>query len=116
MLKNELKQNEINISGIFPGPKSYSCITSLGTEVVKCQGFTLNYKNEQLIKFNSLTDFVESFCSNNEIKEIITTNDHKITRDKKNMRILNKKEVKHLKFVFNKKVISDDNFTLPYGN
>lgn len=90
MLKNELKPNEIIITGIFPGPKSYAYVTSLGTEEIKCKGFTLNHKNEKLINFNSLSYLVHSFCNDNKIEEIVTENEHKITRDKKKMQIYNK--------------------------
>ena len=48
-------------------------------------------------------------------KVLVVTNPHKITRDKYNNMIFNRKEDKQYRVVYDKRVIQDNFDTLPYG-
>jgi G:T-mismatch repair DNA endonuclease (very short patch repair protein) len=94
------------------GPKNYAYHTSTGNEVCKVRGFTLNYKNSQLINFESVRDMI---LSQDYTNSITTTNPHKICRNKQSRTIFNREEKKNYGVVYTKRVIQEDFDTLPYG-
>lgn len=92
------------------GPKNYAYLTSSGHMVCKIRGFTLNHKNSQVLNFEVLKEIVQTSDT-----KVIETENFKITRDIKKMKINTKIEKKRYKFNFDKRVIRDDFFTFPYG-
>ena len=94
---------------VSAGPKNYAFRTDTGNVVCKVRGFSLNFANSQKINIETMKQMVFG-----EVSEIVTKNKHKITRNKKQSKIVNRHEVKHYKFCY-KRVIQPDFDTLPYG-
>ena len=76
------------------------------------RGFTLNFKNSQLLNFDSIKALVLSLDKG---KSIPLLNSSKITRDGKKRKVINKEEIKLYRMVYDKRVIQPDFSTLPYG-
>jgi hypothetical protein len=115
-LKDEVPLNNIT-HFVAAGPKNYAYKMekpdSAGIQTIcKVRGITLNYKNGLSINFNTVRDMV----TNGKKDEVITVIDkNKISRDRKNARIITKEECKDYKIVFDKRVIVDNYNTKPYG-
>ena len=109
-LINELTEGEWITQFCSTGPKSYSYITNLNNEIVHIKGFNLsNTKIKGKLNFISLRSCVEN---NDQIIEIKYEN--KITRDKLN-HIFLQDEDKMFSFTFNKRVVKNNVYTIPYG-
>jgi len=99
------------------GPKNYAYRVTKGDRknvetVCKVRGITLNYKNALNINFENVNQMVTGDTE----KEKITLNDeYKIVRDKKCCRIVTTEQRKDYKIVFDKRVISHEYQTFPYG-
>ena len=106
-LTDELPEGEYIVEFCGFGPKFYAYKTNKGNTVCKVRGFTLNYKNSQLVNFDALKEKVLN-------DETIETKSVKIRRDKQKQQIINREEIKICKKVFNKRV-PDGDFSLPYG-
>jgi hypothetical protein len=91
------------------GPKSYYYITSNGKEVIKVKGFTLHHNNAIKINGEALEKLIDG-----EIQNVKVTN-KQITRDKNSKQLVNKEETKTLTFNFDKRIISGNYDTIPYG-
>jgi hypothetical protein len=85
---------------------SFNCQT-------KNKGFTLNFKNSQIINHKSMLEMVR----NNKLLKIVDEN--KITRDSKYKTIVNKYQEKVYKFDYDKRIVKYVNEdyidTIPYG-
>ena len=81
-----------------------------GEETVHVRGFTLNFCNSQLINFQAIKDMV---LLGSEGATLI--NHHKITRDVRKRKIVNKAEAKKYSLVYTKRVVLPDFSTVPYG-
>ena len=92
-------------------PKNYAYKTSTGGETVKVRGFTLNYKNSQLINFESVKELVIT----NSKSTIPINNPCKITRNKRKRTLFNSDETKDYRVVYTKRVVQNNLDTLPYG-
>ena len=116
-LTSELKPGEYITELVSSGPKSYGFITNKGRTVCHLRGFTLNYQNSLLINFEVMKDMVlnQTIQNNPNIRSVVTVNKHKITRDKFQNKIYNRKEIKEYRAVYNKRVILDDLSTVPFG-
>lgn len=142
-LTSELKPNEHIVEFVSGGPKNYAYRTSMGQEVCKVKGFSLNYANSRLINFKSMLDLIvctseqqdivdemEQTTPDNEVnkstetstdktknvKYITVTNEKKISRLKSKRIIYNRQEKKKYKIVYSKRVIQKNTHdTLPYG-
>ena len=109
-LTNELPDNEWITQFCSSGPKSYSYITNLNNETVHIKGFSLNNEDvKQKLNFLSIRTCVEN---KDQIINIKYTD--KITKDKLN-HIFKADEEKKFSFTFNKRVVKDDFYTVPYG-
>ena len=95
---------------VATGPKSYAYRLSNGDEVCHVRGFSLNFKNSQLINFESIKSIVTEGASS-----ITVTNPRKITRDAKKHIIYNRVENKEFNMVYTKRYILPDLDTLPFG-
>ena len=91
------------------GPKSYSYITNHNDEIVHAKGFSLKGDAKYKITFNSIKKCVEN---NHKIIEV--NYEEKISRDNQ-QNVFVCKEIKKFKFTFDKRVILDNFFTIPYG-
>lgn len=114
-LTDEVPGNRIT-HFVTGGPKNYSYkldkADSNGNQTVcKVRGIILNYKNVLDINFNSIVDMVTSGGD----KTITVKDEHKLVRDQQNSRIVTKSESKDYKIVFDKRVITANYDTIPYG-
>ena len=108
-LSDELENDHI-VEFISAGPKNYGYRTFNGKEVCKVRGFTLNFKNSQLINFESVKNIVL-----NDGGSIYTCNPNKICRSNTNYQIYSREEKKKYGMVYNKRILLSDFNTLPYG-
>ena len=97
---------------ISAGPKNYAYNTSDNKQVCKVRGFTLNYRNSQIINFDSVKELVTVPDGN---QSLVTVNPNKICRDKNKFTLLNRCEEKKYRMVYTKRVLQPDFTTLPYG-
>lgn len=103
------KKNSCSFSG---GPKNYAYRTATGKTSCKVRGFTLNFRNTQLLNFESIKNLV---CSFDPSDSISLCNPQKITREAKRRKVINREETKMYRVVYDKRVIQQDLSTLPYG-
>ena len=109
-LTNELADDEWITHFCSSGPKSYSYITNLNKETVHIKGFSLNNEEvKQKLNFLSIRTCIED---KNQIIDIKYTD--KITKDNLN-HIFKANEEKKFSFTFNKRVVKDDCYIVPYG-
>lgn len=112
------------------GPKNYAYTTFNNKQVCKIRGFSLNYTNAQLLNFDGIKDMIGHVSPSKTStykkrklenkdeppsKVIVITNPTKISRDKYNRILYNRKEDKQYRVVYDKRVILKDLDTLPYG-
>ena len=79
-------------------------------EVCKVRGFTLNFKNANIINFDTLKNMILG-----DLREVDVCNPRKICRDSRKRKIYNREEQKTYCKVYTKRVVQDDLSTLPYG-
>ena len=97
------------------GPKNYSYkvfSTKQNEEVVgacKVRGITLNYRNTQLVNFDSCKELIRGVRSRTTV-----TNPHRIVRAK-NMGVVTRTETKVHRMVYDKRVKLNEFDTVPYG-
>ena len=108
-LTNELKNGEYIVSFCSTGPKSYSFKTDKNNEIVHAKGFSLKGDGKRKITFDSINECVKD---NEKIIEVIYK--EKISRDNQQNVFLNE-EVKKFAFTFDKRIVLDNFFTIPYG-
>lgn len=99
---------------VSTGPKTYSLKveTEKGPEyIIKCKGITINFENSKIINFECLKSMVtdESFQDS-----VCVKNERKIKRKRPGI-IISALEKKHLSFTFDKRAVTDDYFSYPYG-
>ena len=94
------------------GAKNYAYQTLLGEEVCKVRGFTLNYCNSRIINFHSMRQLLLE----NPDGILVTTDKHKIKRDKANNKIYSCEEKRDYRIVQNKRIFNQEHFmSIPYG-
>ncbi|XP_053382580.1 uncharacterized protein LOC128549597 [Mercenaria mercenaria] len=111
-LTDELDGGEYIVEFVSGGPKNYAYKTNKNKETCKVRGFTLNYKNSQLINFESVKHIV---TDPKGCPSITVTNPHKICRDKRKRKIVNREENKKYQEVYTKRRKIADFDTEPYG-
>jgi hypothetical protein len=109
-LTNELPPHRYIEEFVSGGPKNYAYRLDNGVEVCKVRGFTLNFKNSQLINYQAIKDMV---VNGKEGKTVV--NPCKISRDSRKRKIYNRKEKKNYRMVYTKRAILPDLNTVPYG-
>lgn len=92
------------------GPKNYFYEFEDGSSVTKVKGFTLNFRNSQVITPSLIEDMVRR----PDGRKVKITNERKIARSLKHG-IVTKQESKHYRVVYTKRVIVGDGLTVPYG-
>ena len=85
-----------------------------GEKHCKIRGFTLNFKNSQVLNFDSLKEIICKYVDRHISVDIV--NECKITRGKWTRRLVNKREVKSYQVVYDKRVIlGKGEDTIPFG-
>ena len=114
-LTDELDVGDYITTFISGGPKNYAYITNNGKTETKIRGITLNYDATKTINIDVMRHLVDSHVNCHTEEKVTVENPHKITRDKKEKNIVTKKMKKDYRIVYNKRVITENYGTLPYG-
>ena len=114
-LTDELDVGDYITTFISGGPKNYAYLTNNGKTETKIRGITLNYDATKKINMDVMRHLVDSRVNGYNEEKVILVNPHKIIRDKKEMNIVTKKMKKDYRIVYNKRVITENYGTLPYG-
>ena len=114
-LTDELDVGDYITTFISGGPKNYAYLTNNGKTETKIRGITLNYDATKKINMNVMRHLVDSRVNGYNEEKVTLVNPHKITRDKKEKNIVTKKMKKDYRIVYNKRVITENYGTLPYG-
>ena len=102
------------LSFVSGGPKNYAYKLDNGKTVCKVKGITLNYNNSQIINYDVMRYMVTNI-GNDDAASVSTKNQYQITRDIKHQRIMTKSFEKQYKVVYDKRIITHDFKTVPYG-
>lgn len=89
------------------GPKNYGYVTVKGKSVIKVKGIGLNYKTNLIINLNSMKGMVDNRDT------VLSVADNNITRNKPSLEV--KSSEKKYRFVYDKRVITENYETIPYG-
>ncbi|XP_053390895.1 uncharacterized protein LOC128553745 [Mercenaria mercenaria] len=114
-LTDEVPNNSIT-SFVTGGPKNYAYGLAIPNKmgqmsICKVRGITLNFKNSLDINFQTVKDMVTG-----KVDECVTVVDeNKIVRNPSTGHVITKRETKDYKIVFDKRVISKEYTTYPYG-
>ena len=114
-LTDELDVGDYITTFISGGPKNYAYNTYNGKSETKIRGITLNYDATKKINMDVMRHLVDSHVNGHNEEKVTVENPHKITRDKKEKNIVTKKMKKDYRIVYNKRVITENYGTLPYG-
>ena len=114
-LTDELDAGDYITTFISGGPKNYAYTTNNGKTETKIRGITLNYDATKKINLDVMRHLVDSHVNCHTEEKVTVENPHKITRDKKEKNIVTKKMKKDYRIVYNKRVITENYGTLPYG-
>ena len=114
-LTDELDVGDYITTFISGGPKNYAYHTNNGKSETKIRGITLNYDATKKINMDVMRHLVDSRVNGHNEEKVTVVNPHKITRDKKEKNIVTKKMKKDYRIVYNKRVITENYGTVPYG-
>ncbi|XP_078499011.1 uncharacterized protein LOC144828487 [Lissotriton helveticus] len=116
-LTSELDKDEYIKEYTSSGPKTYSYRTNKNKVCMKVKGITLNVSNTLKINFDSLKNLVQEYVTadDSENAKTIVVNQPCIVRSKKKWEITTEPLHKTLRVVFDKRVLTTDYKTLPYG-
>ena len=113
-LTDELNGDYITtfISG---GPKNYAYVTNKGKSETKIRGITLDYAAAGKLNPNVMRGLVHLHVNCHTEAKVTVDIPFKITRDKKEKNIVTKRMKKDYRVVYNKRVVTQNYGTLPYG-
>ena len=113
-LTDELNGDYITtfISG---GPKNYAYCTKNGKTDTKIRGITLDYMTLKKLNPSVVRALVHLHVNCKTEAKVTINIPFKITRDKKEKNIITKKTKKDYRIVYDKRVITENYETLPYG-
>ena len=114
-LTDELDPGDYITTFISGGPKNYAYITNNGKSETKIRGITLDYAATKKINLDVMRHLVDSHVNCHTEEKVTVENPFKITRDKKERNIVTKRMKKDYRIVYNKRVITENYGTLPYG-
>ena len=97
------------------GPKNYTYRTKQGKTDTKIRGITLDYAATGKINHDVIRELVHLYTDGDTEAKVTVDMPLKITRDKKEKNIVTKKMKKDYRVVYNKRVITENYTTLPYG-
>ncbi|XP_041485956.1 uncharacterized protein LOC121432163 [Lytechinus variegatus] len=101
-------------SFISGGPKNYAYKLNTGETTCKVKGITLNYRNSQVINFDTMKQMV-THMGLDESSKLTVFNPYQITRVNKKQRIETRESSKDYRLVYDKRVVRENFFTIPYG-
>jgi len=123
-LTNELSCKEVNCKGckvghwitefVSCGPKNYSFKLNSGEIFCKVRGFSLNYRNSQIVNFQSMKDTLFSW-KRKENPKLVTIKTEICRHKYKNPVVYSRQVKKNYTVVYNKRRVLDDLTTVPYG-
>ena len=102
-------------SFVSGGPKNYAYRTKKGKTDTKIRGITLDYAATGKINHDVIRELVHLYTDGDTETKVTVDIPFKITRDKKEKNIVTKKMKKDYRIVYNKRVITENYATLPYG-
>jgi hypothetical protein len=110
-LTDELKPGEYIVEFVSLGPKSYAFKTSLGREVIKLKGVTLNGATEGTIDFKKLLELLKDPTSTVSVPQ------RTLKRDMIKLRIEDVSLQKRVRYTMDKRILLQDGSwnTYPYG-
>ena len=114
-LTDELDPGDYITTFISGGPKNYAYITNNGKSETKIPGITLDYAATKKINLDVMCHLVHSHVNCHTEEKVTVDMPFKITRDKKEKNIVTKRMKKDYRVVYNKRVITENYGTLPYG-
>ena len=114
-LTDELDPGDYITTFISGGPKNYAYITNNGKSQTKIRGVTLDYAATKKINLDVMRHLVHSHVNCHTEEKVTVDIPFKITRDKKEKNIVTKRMKKDYRIVYNKRVITENYGTLPYG-
>ena len=100
---------------ISGGPKNYAYLSNNGKSVTKIRGITLDYATTKKLNPEVMRDLVHLFVDCGIQDKITVDIPFKITRDKKKKKIITKEMKKDYRVVYNKRVVTPNYGTVPYG-
>ena len=113
-LTDELNGDYIT-SFVSGGPKNYAYRTKKGKTDTKIRGITLDYATTRKLNHDVIRDLVRLHTDCETDAKVTVDIPFKITRDKKEKSIVTKRMRKDYRVVYNKRVITENYETLPYG-
>ena len=114
-LTDELDPGDYITTFISGGPKNYAYITNNGKSETKIRGITLNCAATKKINLDVMRHLVDSHVNCHTEEKVTVDMPFKITRDKNEKKIVTKRMKKDYRIVYNKRVITENYGTLPYG-
>ncbi|XP_065122769.2 uncharacterized protein [Paramisgurnus dabryanus] len=114
-LTNELDDGDFITEFCSSGPKSYGYRTAKGKVTMKAKGITLNAKNSQTIRLDTLIDLVDGYAKSRYNSRCLLAHTENIVRDKKHLTLHNKSVVKRFRVVYNKRRLLGNFSSVPYG-
>ena len=113
-LTDELNGDYIT-SFVSGGPKNYAYRTKNGKTDTKIRGITLDYTATGKLNHDVVRALVHLHVNCKTGAKVTVDMPFKITRDKKEKNIVTKKMKKDYRLVYDKRVITENYETLPYG-
>ena len=114
-LADELDAGDYITTFVSGGPKNYAYITNNGKSLTKIRGITLDYAANKKLNPNVMRGLVHLHVNCHTEAKVTVDIPFKITRDKKEKNIVTKRMKKDYRIVYNKRVITENYGTLPYG-
>ena len=114
-LTDELDPGDYITTFVSGGPKNYAYITNNWKPQTKIRGITLDYAASKKLNLNVMRGLVHLHVNCHTEAKVTVDIPFKITRDKKEKNIVTKRMKKDYRVVYNKRVITQNYGTLPYG-
>ena len=113
-LTDELNGDYIT-SFVSGGPKNYAYRTKKGKTETKIRGITLDYAATGKLNHDVVRDLVHLHTNCDREAKVTVDMPFKITPDKKEKNIVTKRMKKDYRVVYNKRIITENYETVPYG-
>lgn len=93
------------------GAKSYAYRTNMGTQIVKCKGFTLNKITSDVLTFETL----RGMATGTGDQSVTVKGTTRIKPDIKRRRVCTEIETKSYTRTLDKRILRKDHYSIPYG-
>ena len=112
---DELDDGDYITSFVSGGPKNYAYRTKKGKTDTKIRSITLDYAATGKLNHDVIRDLVLLHTNCDTDEKVTIDIPFKITRDKKEKNIVTKRMKKDYRVVYNKRIITENYETVPYG-